>query len=56
MDAGDYNGDGRDDLLFRHDNGLVFDWLGQADGSFFNNYVNAAYLNNTWHVQSDQMF
>ena len=25
--VGDYNGDGRDDILWQHDNGLVYVWL-----------------------------
>jgi hypothetical protein len=41
--------------LFRHANGLVFDWLGQDNGSFANNYANAAYLNSSWVVQTDQL-
>ena len=49
---GDFNGDGRDDLLLRHDNGLVTNWLGQADGSFFSNHANASYvLPAGWHVE-----
>ena len=30
----DFNGDGRSDILWRHDSGVVMQWLGQADGSF----------------------
>ena len=32
--AGDFNGDGRDDVLWRHDSGQVANWLGQANGGF----------------------
>ncbi len=41
--TGDYDGDGRSDVLWRHDNGTVTDWLARADGSFQGNYANAAY-------------
>ena len=34
---GDFNGDGRDDLLLRHNNGWMTEWLGQANGSFSDN-------------------
>ena len=37
-DTGDFNGDGRDDILWRHDNGQVTDWLGTASGGFTENY------------------
>jgi hypothetical protein len=30
----DFNGDARSDILWRHDSGVVMQWLGQADGSF----------------------
>jgi hypothetical protein len=39
--VGDFDGDGRDDVLWRNDNGALTDWLGQADGGFAIN--NAAY-------------
>ena len=32
--TGDFNGDGRDDILWRNDNGQLSDWLGQANGGF----------------------
>ena len=32
---GDFNGDGpHDDILWRHDNGVLTNWLGDADGGF----------------------
>ena len=37
---GDYNGDGRDDILWRHDNGTIIDWLGTAPGGFTDNSAN----------------
>jgi hypothetical protein len=48
---GDFNGDGRSDILWQHDNGTVRDWLGQANGGFVGNTAN---LNINpgpgWHV------
>jgi len=32
--TGDFNGDGRDDILWRHADGSLSDWLGRADGGF----------------------
>ncbi len=37
----DFNGDGRSDILWRHDDGLTIDWLGQANGGFADNYSNS---------------
>lgn len=49
--TGDYNGDGRSDVLWRHTNGTVTNWLGQADGSFAGNYTQAAfYLEASWQI------
>ena len=40
--SGDFNGDGRDDLLWRNPStGQTTDWLGQANGSFAGNDANA---------------
>ena len=39
--TGDFNGDGRDDILWRNANGEVNDWLGQANGGFVPNDANA---------------
>jgi hypothetical protein len=51
-DIGDYNGDGRDDILWRHDSGTVTDWLGQRDGGFVGNGDNLyTPVGNDWHVQ-----
>jgi hypothetical protein len=48
----DYNGDGRDDILWRHDTGTVTDWLGQKDGGFVGNGDNLyTPVGNDWHVQ-----
>jgi hypothetical protein len=49
--TGDFNGDGRSDILWRNDNGDVTNWLGQANGGFVSNFGNAYYqVDNTWHV------
>ena len=54
---GDFNGDGRDDLLLRNDNGSVTNWLGQANGSFFSNHANASYvIPQGWHIQADDLW
>jgi hypothetical protein len=50
--TGDYNGDGIDDIMWRHSSGVVTDYLGNADGSFTDN---AAHLwinpGTSWHPQ-----
>jgi hypothetical protein len=49
--TGDFNGDGRDDILWRSNDGTVREWLSQSDNSFAGN---TAHLNTTvptdWHV------
>lgn len=35
--TGDFNGDGRTDMLWRHESGEVLNWLGQANGGFVSN-------------------
>lgn len=40
--TGDYNGDGRDDILWRHEDGTLSNWLGTASGGFVANDANAA--------------
>ena len=51
--VGDFNGDGNDDLLLRHDSGAFTNWLGQADGGFAGNDANAwTALPNSWHVET----
>ena len=54
--TGDFNGDGRDDVLLRNANGTVIDWLGQANGNFAGNAAANHALPNVWHVQPDPMF
>jgi hypothetical protein len=48
--TGDFNGDGRVDLLWHNNDGTVTDWFGQTDGNFVGN---PSYLNpgSSWHVQ-----
>src|SRR5204862_7801836 len=49
--TGDFNGDGRDDILWRSDSGALSDWLGTASGGFVNNDANAfANVPTNWHV------
>ncbi|MES2904980.1 MAG: FG-GAP-like repeat-containing protein, partial [Pseudomonadota bacterium] len=48
---GDFNGDGRDDILWRHDAGHLTEWLGQANGGFVDNGANAfASISTAWSV------
>ncbi len=55
--VGDYNGDGRDDILWRNTNGTVTDWLGNANGSFTPNDANAAAaVPVSWEVQPEAFF
>ena len=47
----DFNGDGRSDILWRNDSGLVTDWLAQSNGSFYGNSGNVlAQIDNSWHI------
>ena len=49
--TGDFNGDGRDDILWRNEDGTLSNWLGQANGGFTANDANAAVLVDTaWNV------
>lgn len=43
--AGDVNGDGRADIIWRNDNGSVTNWLGRSDGGFIGNDA-VALINN----------
>ena len=49
--TGDFNGDGRDDILWRNDAGVITDWLGGANGGFTGNLANAgATVAQSWHI------
>ena len=49
--AGDFNGDRRDDVLWRRDEGQISDWLGASNGGFIDNANNASqFLANIWFV------
>ena len=51
--TGDFNGDNRDDIIWRRDDGAFTEWLGQANGGFVSNDANAlTTLPTSWHVQS----
>jgi hypothetical protein len=57
--TGDFNGDGRDDILWRNTaNGALSDWLGQANGGFVGNDANAFVqgVPLVWHVQASDNF
>ena len=48
--TGDFNGDGRDDVLWRHDDGTITNWLGQANGSFAGNANAENDVSSNWHI------
>jgi hypothetical protein len=49
--TGDFNGDGLADILWRNDNGMVVDWLGQSSGTFTDNSVHSlANPGTAWHI------
>jgi Ca2+-binding RTX toxin-like protein len=50
--VGDFDGDGRSDILWRNDNGALTDWLGQANGGFVANDAAALIYNipTSWKV------
>jgi hypothetical protein len=48
---GDFNGDGREDILWRHSTGEIGEWLGQSNGTFTNNGGAAANaVDNSWSI------
>ena len=50
-EIGDFNGDGRDDVLWRNDNGQITEWLGNPNGGFIDNSgIAATNVANSWHV------
>ena len=49
--TGDFNGDGRVDILWQNDNGTVTDWLGTSNGSFTGNGANfSTVMSSDWHI------
>ena len=49
---GDYNGDGRDDILWRHDDGTITNWLATEAGGFTANEANLmTNVGLQWQVQ-----
>jgi hypothetical protein len=51
--TGDVNGDGKDDLILRRDDGWITDWLATATGGFINNGANTSlFLATDWAIQS----
>jgi Ca2+-binding RTX toxin-like protein len=49
--TGDFNGDGSDDILWRNDNGVIFNFLGTASGGVVNNGDNSyVAVDNSWHI------
>lgn len=54
-DIGDFNGDGRDDLYWKHSSGAAAAWLGTATGDFVNNgALSPAPVG--WSVQSPEIW
>jgi hypothetical protein len=51
VEIGDFNGDGRDDILWRNDDGTVADWIGQTNGTFVTNSNFSSQVPTDWHVQ-----
>jgi Ca2+-binding RTX toxin-like protein len=48
--VGDFNGDGRDDILWRHASGVIGEWLGQTVQFTNNSGVAANAVDNSWSV------
>ncbi len=49
--TGDFNGDGRSDILWRNDNGRLSQWLGTANGGLSDNFANVnAFVPTSWKV------
>ena len=57
VETGDYNGDGRDDIMWRRTDGALTNWLSQPNGSFVSNDLNAfAVIPNAWHIQGPDTY
>jgi serralysin len=48
--VGDFNGDGADDILWRHDSGLLGNWLGGDSGVFATNNASLVHVPLDWAV------
>jgi hypothetical protein len=49
--TGDFNGDGRSDILWRNDSGQLSEWLGTANGGFIDNGALVAQtVSNAWQI------
>jgi serralysin len=46
----DFNGDGRSDVLWRQDGGMVNGWFGQANGGFAGNANSNQLVSNDWAI------
>ena len=46
----DFNGDGRDDILWRNDDGQLTDWLGQAYDGFASNPNASVWVPTSWQI------
>ena len=55
--VGDFNGDGRDDIMWRNADGRITNWLGTATGGFSDNVANAYNgVSINWHVQPGDLW
>ncbi len=49
--TGDFNGDGRADIVWRNDNGRLSQWLGTANGGLSDNFANVnAFVPTAWKI------
>lgn len=49
--SGDFNGDGRSDIILRTSDGSLVEWLGQANGSFAYQSTASTSLPSSWVVE-----
>ena len=54
--TGDFNGDGKDDLLWRGADGSLTNWFGQANGGFSVNPDFHSQIDASWHTQPENLF
>jgi hypothetical protein len=48
--VGDFNGDGRDDILWRNSDGTIGNWLANANGGHSANNASISSVGNNWHI------